>query len=74
MAVDIKEMFCYAVGLGIVVCVLMWLGKKPSIEGMTGGFGTITGLAFNNPMIICKGGNATGSSSPFCEGSGYVLQ
>jgi len=43
-------------------------------EGMTGGFSTITGLSFNNKNVSCYPGNSTGSSSPFCEGNGYVLQ
>jgi hypothetical protein len=46
-------------------------GKK-NREHMSG-YGTISGLAYNNNDIHCYKGNAMGSSSPFCTSTGYVL-
>ena len=47
-------------------------GSK-SIENMTAGFSTISGLAFNNKERVCYPGNSTGSSSAYCTSPGYVI-
>jgi hypothetical protein len=46
---------------------------KPTRENMAAGYSTISGLAFNNKAVRCSEGNLLGSSSPYCEGVGYVL-
>ena len=64
-------MVLLAAVLAAILYVCCYKGKM--IEGMTAGFGTITGLSFNNKNLSCYSGNSTGSSSPYCEDNGYVL-
>lgn len=68
--------------LAATVAVAMYVTKKTCTikcgssvnrENMTAGLGTINGLSFYDNSRVCYGGNAEGSSSPFCTNTGYVL-
>jgi hypothetical protein len=66
--------------LVVLVCIALAFHLKQcrlkcahTIEGMSGGLTTTTGLSFYNKGRFCSQGNLLGSSSPYCESPGYVL-
>ena len=67
----LKNMFYFSAIIGIAIIVISMVMSKPVKEGMSG-FGVITGLAYNNPAVVCSPGNSAGSSSPFCTNVGSV--
>lgn len=67
----IKNMFYFSAMIGAAIIIISLVMSKPSKEEMSG-FGVITGLAYNNPGVVCMPGNSAGSSSPFCTNVGSV--
>lgn len=75
------ELIVAIIIVAVIVAVLSY--KKCSVtcgcksclsrEHMTAGLGTVNALSLYNHANNCYGGNAMGSSSPFCTTTGHVL-